>query len=247
MLREKSLWAKLEKAFKDFERFGEANPFCIGIKTNAKLQEIISGTIDHIRRNNAKVLTYEIESWGRLAWLQYQRDGLQSVWENYGLVNAEEWLTCRQLILQNLEQVYRHRVKEYTTGIRRLFKTPIDSCEFEEQLLEDLIARTGDLPKVMYITLDINDHLFELITAFNIKLSGLGLKKSDRAILYAIDPLFYKRFKKSKPSLKEIEKMVIDLQMIFNADIYYYPGWDIILKLGVKEKWYKIEELYKYG
>lgn len=36
----------LEEAFKDFERIGRSNPFCIGIKTKAELREIISGTID---------------------------------------------------------------------------------------------------------------------------------------------------------------------------------------------------------
>jgi hypothetical protein len=244
MLVEKSIWLNVEKSFKDYESCGLGNAFCVGIKTNAKLHELISGTIDHIRNNKAMVFKYEIESWGRLASLQDHREELQRLWDNYGLVSAEKWLGYRRLILQDLEQTYRLGNKEHSQAIRRLFKTPIDSNDFEEQLLEDLIANTGDLPKVTYITLRINGHLFELITVFKIKLDGLGLKESDRAVLYAIDPLLYRRFRNSKPDIREIERLVMDLRMIFNTDIYYYPGLGVLLTLGVKDRWYKIDESY---
>lgn len=237
----------LEEAFEDFERIGRSNPFCIGIKKETELREIISGTMDHIERNNAKVLKYVIESWGRLAWLQDNRDRLQRIWDAYGLISVEDWLPNRRLILQNLEQMYKPQAEEYVTTVRRHFKTLADSYRFEEQLLEDLIARTGDLPKVMYVTLDINGQLYELRTAFQVKLDGLCLKRSDRAVLYVIDPIFYKRFKKPRPGLREMERLVVDLQRIFEADIYYCPGWDVIHELGIESRWYRLEESYKHG
>jgi hypothetical protein len=77
-------------------------------------------------------------------------------------------------------------------------------------------------------------------------LYGLGLKWSDKAILYSIEPYTYRRLKKSIPKIKEIERFAEDLQSIFNAGVYYYPGWDVINQLNIKPRWYKAEEFYRH-
>lgn len=246
-MKNRSMWSNLDNVFRKFKSIMGGNPLCIGVKTHTGIGDMISGTIDHLEKNNARVLQYELEFWGRLALIEDHREELQNIWDNYGLVSQEDWHSYRRLILGSLEEMYKPQDQEYSTIVRRKFEASLDPDEFEELLIGDIIARTGDLPKVMYVSLEIDNHLFDLRTDFHVSLSGLGLKESDQAVLYVIDPTFYKKFKRPRPNLREIKKLVLDLQRTFQATIYYYPGWDIILELGIENRWYKLEESYEVG
>jgi len=233
-----------------FSALGGANPPCIGVKGDLELKDVITGAIDHIQGMNVRILHYELESWGQRALLDNQRDKLQSVWENFGLVNTKEWHSYRELILKNLNEIYLSDSDEYSTTVRREFKTPIDSIEFEEQIIGDFVSRTGDLPKVMYIDYILNGHVFNLVTDFEVSLAGFCLNKLDRAAFYVAKPIFTRasiHFRLSKAYQSQIKGLALSLQSIFHLDIHYYPGFDVVTQYNVKDRWYKLDEECKHN
>ena len=109
-MSENENWIYFKQVYHKYAKVTNHHSFCLGVKVDLSLKDLILNIIDYIKKSNAKIVSYDIEFYGRLAGLKWSQELIQSMWDNYGLVGQELWSIYKNRIFEELEKSYKGNI-----------------------------------------------------------------------------------------------------------------------------------------